>query len=648
MTAAPVPLSEPPPPRPAGEGATSPAADGGGSLRLSPHHPLTRSLHQLLAGPIFQKEVRVAGRRKGTYWLRGLYTIALLALVSFAFAASTSELGTHYSTTGVARLQQLQAIAPEMLITIAWFQFIIIGLLAPLLTSGGISDEKRAGTLAALMTTPLTSLQIIVGKLTSRLVQITILVLIAAPLLLAIRIFGGLDTETVLGVTAVTLSTAVLGAALGLMFSVWHTRSAAAGIFAILTLVLLQAGPFSLDMLIRYWMHVPVMPDASMVTCAAMPMAMFTEGQQGMPPGIVPLSPTTLWLGNTAYNLATAVLIVLFSAVRLRRVMLDQAAGQPAPARVRRRSEPTPGCAAGLGKDQETPSAAPESVATASRIDAHHRQLGDNPILWRELRQPWISSRRGFFGAVAIVAAGLGFLYYQVGMDETNLHAALAIVGILAVLFQAGFAATNAISGEREARTLDTLLTTPLHASAIIRGKLAGALRRQWFAPLVLAAHFFTAVALGHVQPSFLLHLLLIAGGPLLFLTATGLLFSAFFRRTTLASAINLFLGLALWAGVPFGIIIAQEIGGYRGDWDAASNAAFVINPVAMIASAAQVECRGYPAARFDPFYIGSDHESRPVFNTIVFTTAAAYTAAAAAAAALSIAAFRLRSGRTS
>ena len=114
-----------------------------------------------------------------------------------------------------ARTQVLSSFAEALVMFVAWFQFIMIVLVAPSLTSPAICEEKRMGTLSALMTSPLTSLQIVVGKLTGRMYQVVLLTLISAPMLLTVRVFGGVPAETVLAFTSVTLATALLGGAMG-------------------------------------------------------------------------------------------------------------------------------------------------------------------------------------------------------------------------------------------------------------------------------------------------------------------------------------------------------------------------------------------------------------------------------------------------
>ena len=72
------------------------------------------------------------------------------------------------------------------------------------------------------------------GKLASRMVQVVILVAASTPLLLAARIFGGVDAETIVAVIALTLTASLMAAAMGLHFSVIHKRVATAAVGGIL------------------------------------------------------------------------------------------------------------------------------------------------------------------------------------------------------------------------------------------------------------------------------------------------------------------------------------------------------------------------------------------------------------------------------
>ncbi len=121
-----------------------------------------------IPGPIFHKEVWVAGRRAGPYWIRCLYAAGLLGLVALVFAAARSNFSGNSSAQ---RLQQLQQIAPAVTLAIVWFQQIALCIAAIILAAPAICDEQRAGTLGALLTTPLRAWQIVLGKLASLLIR---------------------------------------------------------------------------------------------------------------------------------------------------------------------------------------------------------------------------------------------------------------------------------------------------------------------------------------------------------------------------------------------------------------------------------------------------------------------------------------------
>src|SRR5262245_2624120 len=105
-------------------------------MRLASLNPVS-----VLFGPIFQKEMRTAGRRRGTYIIRALYAAGLLALVFIAFTGLRNQSAM---LTGVQRLQMLQQLAPQMAVFLVWFQFIALTLTAPILAGPAVCDEKRA------------------------------------------------------------------------------------------------------------------------------------------------------------------------------------------------------------------------------------------------------------------------------------------------------------------------------------------------------------------------------------------------------------------------------------------------------------------------------------------------------------------------
>lgn len=564
-------------------------------MRLASFNPAS-----LLLGPVFQKEVRASGRRRGTYAFRCLYAAALLTLVCIAFQGLRTSADRQ---GGVARLQSLQTLAPTIALFVIWFQFVALALAAPMLAGPAISDERRARSLATLLTTPLTAGQIIGGKLASRIVQLAILSLLAAPLLLAIRVFGGLNASLILGAAAVSLATACLGATLGLTFSVWHRRATGAGLFGLLTLILIIAAPSVVEGLHYYALTQRGVPakyhTEVLVTCSPVALGYLTTAAvQGIDPPHFTLSASWLpggsldlgpaWAVNSIYTLALCLPVSLFATRSLRRIMKREGAAEgaigPAAEPESPPAEPPTDPAAAPVPPRPTQPRAKKAAVTARES----RQVSDRPVLWRETRQVTLGSRRKFLIVLTLAVAGLLYLYARWGIFEAGMHMSLGLVGALAVAIQAVFMTTGSIAGEREARTWEVLLTTGLSGRDIILGKALGTLRAQWFLPTIVFTHFVIAVVFGAVSPILLLHLALIWLGPLLFFTATGQLFSLIFRRGVTAAAWNLAIALILYAGlwIVLGLLNWYAEFANRDLFNTIGKGVFAIDPIPMTLAA--------------------------------------------------------------
>ena len=135
----------------------------------------------------------------------------------------------------------------QIILTIVWFQFIVSQILAIIMLSSSVSDEIRAGTLNVLMTTPVSSFQIIVGKLLSKLLQIFLLLVISMPLLAIIRVFGGMPWYYVVSSFFITLTAVIFSGSLSLFLSIYF-RQAYSVILILLGLYLLIFGIIQLTL----------------------------------------------------------------------------------------------------------------------------------------------------------------------------------------------------------------------------------------------------------------------------------------------------------------------------------------------------------------------------------------------------------------
>lgn len=174
-------------------------------------------------------------------------------------------------------------------------------------------------------------------------------------------------------------------------------------------------------------------------------------------------------------------------------------------------------------------------------------------VLQQELRGLWIGGwgpalTFAFSLLVSVIAyltatnKALNFLEQREAVNLT-LQVAIAVGALLALL-----AAADAVSGERERGTLETLLLTPVSRFQVTVGKLLAALS-LWFAAFVVTVPYiwFLGRGVGVVGDALLTGLVV---GTLLavFLVSLGMVFSVFASSNRVSLSLSLFLLLALFA----------------------------------------------------------------------------------------------------
>ena len=170
-----------------------------------------------LTGPIFGKELRISSRRGRNYVLRCAYVALLTVFVVVVWLDQARRV----SASGLYSASRMAEAGKRIVIIIVWFQFCATQLLAIIMLSTSINDEVYSRTLGVLMTTPITSYQIVNGKLLSKLLQLVLLLAISLPLLAIVRIFGGVPWDYVISSLCITLTAATLVGSVSLFFSIF-------------------------------------------------------------------------------------------------------------------------------------------------------------------------------------------------------------------------------------------------------------------------------------------------------------------------------------------------------------------------------------------------------------------------------------------
>lgn len=602
---------------------------------------------RLIPTAIFEKEVRSQGRRWGTYLGRGLYATLMLGLLLIVFFGVTEGRGR--SGGGARALQELQELAPGLTMAVLWFQYVMLALMGPLLAGPSICDERRTGTLATLLTTPLTAGQIVIGKLLSALVQIVILAALATPMLLVIRVFGGVPVEIIFAGLALAISTSVLGAALAIGASVRAKRGTMASVTGFVYVMALHLGPIMVLGILSLW------PGAiggratwmtwGFVTCGPAVMGVLSSELFGGGGPAIGLGSTSLWVLNCAYSLALAGLAVFWAIVRLRRVMVAVGAGAPA-VPTKRKAKRAPAVRRGVaGTTAGAPAAVVVDTSEPMKREGRERgEVSDQPVLWRELRQPLFARARDFWIITVALVSIMAGIMLKFGVEEAELYLVPVVIGMFIVLIQASTHSSSAVTGEREGRTWEVLLTTGLSAWGILVGKTLGSLKKIVYVPAMVALLLCTVgLWSGLVHPAVLPLILLVASAPVIFLTCTGVLASLVFKRSVHAAAANIGLALALWVGLP---IVVRLLNLRNPD-----TFLTLTNPMMVIAAATEGGIHEPPALTLEAMrFHGPMSGSMRVweFTSYVVLYWVAYVGAGLGALAAGVAVFNARTGRSS
>jgi len=393
-------------------------------------------------GPLIRVELLTSARRWRNYMLRSGYAGVLLLCLWSAYASTTSW-------TRGDDLSQMSAVGQAFFATFAIVQLLAVMLCAPAYTSGAIALEKDRRTLELLLTSQLSSWEIVISKYASRLAHVVVVLACGVPLLMWGMLFGGFSTQQIIQAFTIAVASALAVGALGLCLSVWakRTHQALIGTYAVLLLYLVvlplllafidQIPGWGIDQ--RWWLQTlhPFFLLGEVIE--------FRGGR---------LPPVT-WFAVGCAGLS--VVLVLVAVWRMRPVYLRQTFGTPKRTQRRRRSLPP---------------------------------VWDNPVAWKEvhtLRSGGLSRVSGvvYILLFLVIGALFGWQHWvenrSFGVSEGLLRmVAPTLVGLSLVL--GGLQASAAIVGERDRHTLDILLVTPLDPSQVVWGKFLGvAWRMAWW-----------------------------------------------------------------------------------------------------------------------------------------------------------------------
>ena len=455
---------------------------------------------------------------------------------------------SNYRNSSVILVSRLAQTGKYIVTYIVWFQFCAAQLIAVVMLSNSISDEIYHKTLGVLITTPITSIQIVIGKLLSKLLQIILLLAISIPLLAIIRIFGGVPWNYIISSLSITLSSVLLISAVSLFYSIFCRKAYTVIIFTVVTfLVLFALFPFlfvtfieitNLDSQIPHTLlnYIVIIPNPYIVFFFNY-YSILNPGQIG-----VGISYSLITYVNSAISLISSFLLLIASIIIVRKTALRQASGQLRSYNKKKTLKTKYGSTGNI-KNSNIISVIGPAVFWKEMILPLRKQfrllriIGTVLFMLTLFYSYWFFSRKD-----AIQQSGIQIIYSLIFMG-------------LGTLFTIVISSVS-ITSEKESRSWPLLLTSTLTDSQIIIGKFYGIVSRCLPLWLLLIGHILFFYTVEYIHFVAVPLILILVSWLISFLCCTGMYFSSIFKHTTTAVIMNFILIALIWILFPLMITL--------------------------------------------------------------------------------------------
>ena len=396
--------------------------------------------------PIVERELRVAARRRGTYWLRLLVAFSLVLISTWIFLAARNEpqhqVGQiiFYTLTGGLMLYCLLA-----------------GLRS---TADCLSEEKREGTLGLLFLTDLRGYDVIIGKLTANSLAVFYCVIAVVPVLAIPLLMGGVAAAEFGRISLVLLNTLFMSLAAGMLASAIF-RSGRAAIIWTFALILLVAGGSPALGLFFYWLGnwkgsypLEFLLASPVFSYFAGVDSLFARG------------------GNKGFYLSLGIVhVVAWMFLGLASLIAPRSwQDRPSSRASAKRSEVLH---TGMEGDAEV------------RYAFRTRLLNRNAFYWLATRP----RSRAFWAWLPLALAGAAWAWgiFEFGRDWLNSGMYVATGFLLSVTMKGyiGAEAGRRLIEDRKIGAMELLLSTPMSVRQILHGQFL-ALQRQFMLPVLV------------------------------------------------------------------------------------------------------------------------------------------------------------------
>ncbi len=185
--------------------------------------------------PIVKKDLQVTARSMKLSWGLFAYEAVLTCAFLLALVIIQVENRSIYSDNIYGQLVYLFPV-------LAVAQLCIVALIMPILTASSISGEKERQTFDIMLTTCMSPMSIVIGKVTAAVIRILFFVLASFPIMALAFVAGGLGWENLLWFLLALTMLAVFSGSIGIFCSAICNKAIAAVILSFVFYFVIYAG----------------------------------------------------------------------------------------------------------------------------------------------------------------------------------------------------------------------------------------------------------------------------------------------------------------------------------------------------------------------------------------------------------------------
>jgi hypothetical protein len=402
--------------------------------------------------PIVARELKVASRRRSTYWLRAAAALWALALGTWLFL--------------VIRHEAAPDVAKALLGLLTGSTLLYALLSGVRSTADCLSEEKREGTLGLLFLTDLKGYDVVLGKLAANSLNVVYGILAVVPMMGIPMLLGGVTLGEFGRMALVILNTMLFSVAAGMLVSSL-SRSSRKAVAATLLLVLgLSAGLPSLGVASAQYFNANRVHPAFLVTSPGFGYYLAWDFT-------FRASPQMYWWSLGVVHFLAWCFLAGASWIAPRSWQDDR-----------------------RGTDFGRWSRLWTSWtfgSPAQRLAFRRKLLDHNPYFWLVARARLKPALVWFVLFLLAAAWACGLVKYGRDWLSTGLYVTTGL--ILNLLLKGWWAAETCrqVTEDRRTGALELLLTTPLSVTELLRGQLL-ALLRQFLAPGLVVLLLFLLI----------------------------------------------------------------------------------------------------------------------------------------------------------